>query len=334
MSISIRKIRYLGVYWERSKIPSCFRAREGQTIVAAREKILLSRNFSAFSTCPRFRNFSFQGASEGREMSTCWYVSCITSRGIKKMETAMYETSTNAMGKNAFNFPLMIPEKVRMFGSRKEAGRRLAQALESYKGQNPLILAIPPGGAEVGFEVAKSLGADFSLVISKKLPFPDDHETSFGAITEDGSTYLHVNLVRKLSPEVVNTIKKEQLREIQGAVETFRHGRSLPDISGRTVILVDDSLTMGSTMKAAFLLCRKRHAAKIVVAVPVSGKKVMEEIRWLADEAIALESPEFLYDVAQIYDRRSALSDKSVLNILAQWEKARHQRPILDKQKG
>ncbi len=245
----------------------------------------------------------------------------------------MHETSTNALGKDTFGFPLMIPEKVSMFANRKEAGQRLAQALESYKWQNPLILAIPPGGAEVGFEVAKSLGADFALVISRKLPFPDNPETSFGAITEDGSTYLHVNLVRQLSPEVVNTIKKEQLREIQGAVEIFRHGRSLPEISGRTVILIDDSLTLGSTMKAAFLLCRKRHAAKIVVAVPVSGKKVMQEIKWLADEAITLESPEFLYDVAQVYDRWSAVSDESILNILTQWEKVRHQRLMIDKQR-
>jgi putative phosphoribosyl transferase len=245
----------------------------------------------------------------------------------------MYETSTNALGKDAFDLPLMIPEKVRMFANRKEAGQRLAQALESYKGQNLLILAIPPGGAEVGFEVAKSLGADFALVISRKLPFPDNPDISFGAITEDGSTYLHVNLVRELSPEVVNTIKKEQLREIQGAVEIFRHGRSLPEISGRTVILIDDSLTLGSTMKAAFLLCRKRHAAKIVVAVPVSGKKVMQEIKWLADEAITLESPEFLYDVAQVYDRWSAVSDESILNILTQWEKVRHQRLMIDKQR-
>jgi putative phosphoribosyl transferase len=249
------------------------------------------------------------------------------------MEAAMHETSINALGKDTFDFPLMIPEKVRMFASRKEAGQRLAQALKSYKGQNPLILAIPPGGAEVGFEVAKSLGADFSLVISRKLPFPDNPETSFGAITEDGSTYLHVDLVRELSPEVVNTIKNEQLREIQGAVEIFRHGRSLPDISGRTVILIDDSLTMGSTMKAAFLLCRKRHAAKIVVAVPVSGKKVMEEIQWLADEVIALESPQFFYDVAQVYDHWSAVSDENILNILAEWEKVRHQRLIIDKQR-
>lgn len=245
----------------------------------------------------------------------------------------MYKTSTNALGKDTFDFPLMIPEKVSMFANRKEAGQRLAQALESYKWQNPLILAIPPGGAEVGFEVAKSLGADFSLVISRKLPFPDDPETSFGAITEDGSTYLHVNLVRQLSPDVVNTIKKEQLQEIQGAIGIFRHGRGLPDISGRTVMLIDDSLTLGATMKAAFLLCRKKHAAKIVVAVPVSGKKVMEEIRWLVDEAIALESPEFLYDVAQVYDHWSADSDENILNILAQWEEVQHQRLMINKQR-
>jgi len=225
----------------------------------------------------------------------------------------------------------MIPEKVRMFAGRKEAGQKLAQALESYRWQNPLILAIAPGGAEVGFEVAKSLNADFSPIFSQNLPLPDNPEASFGAIAEDGSTYLHVNLVRELPREVVDLIKKEQLQKIQGAIGTFRSGRSLPEISGRTVILVDDGLIMGATMKAAFLLCRKRHAAKIIVAVPASGKNVMEEINWLADDTVALESRSFLNDMALVYDLGSAVSDEHILDILAQWEKVRHQRLLLNK---
>ena len=244
----------------------------------------------------------------------------------------MYQISISPPGKYPIDFPPLIPEKVRWFGSRKEAGQRLALALDSYKWQNPLILAIPPGGAEVALEVAKSFNAAFSLIISRPLPLPDHPEASFGAIAEDGSTYLRVNLVRELPSEVVDAVKAEQLQKIRGLINMFRNDRSLPDISGRTVILIDDSMTTGATMKAAFLLCRKRHAAKIVVAVPASGKKVMEEIKWLADEAIALENPASLYDGAQIYYRRPFVSDEDVLSILAQWENVRRQRFTLGRQ--
>jgi putative phosphoribosyl transferase len=249
------------------------------------------------------------------------------------MEAAMLEISTTAQGKYAFSFPLVIPEKVRIFADRKEAGQRLALALESYQWQNPLILAIPPGGAEVGFEVAKSLGTDFSLIISRKLPFPDNPEISFGAIAEDGSTYLHVNLVRELPADVVSAIKEEQLQEIQGRIKTLRKGRDLPNMSGRTVILIDDGLIIGSTMKAAFLLCRKKHAAKITVAVPVSGTKAMEEIKWLADEAVALENRDSLYDISQVYHNGPAISDESVANILTEWENLRRQKAMIGRNK-
>lgn len=238
-------------------------------------------------------------------------------------------TAAAKLDRSIFSFPVMIPEKLRIFASRKEAGQKLALALAGYRGQNPLILAIPPGGAEVGLEVAKVLKGDFSLIISRKLPIPGDPATSFGAVAEDGSTYLHVNLVRELVPDSVSAVKAEQMRDIQRDIATLRKGRDLPNISGRTVILIDDGLIRGSTMKAAFLLCRKRHAARVIVAVPFSGKKVMDEIKWLADEVVALESLECIYETSQVYDRLSLLSDEDVIKILIQWEKFQKKRAMI-----
>jgi putative phosphoribosyl transferase len=245
----------------------------------------------------------------------------------------MLKMAINELEKVFFASPPRTPEKIPIFANRKEAGRKLGWALEKYKWQGPLILAIPPGGVEVGLEVAKYLNADFSVVLSRKLPLPNDPNTGFGAIAEDGSTYLHVNLAWKLAPELVTMIKGEQLQEIQRTAEVLRSRRNLPEISGRTVILISDGLARGSTMKAAFLLCRKRHPAKIIVAVPVSWKKAVEEIKWVADEVIALESPESFQEVAKAYDNWSAVSDEEVFNILAQWENLRRPRLPLVKKK-
>jgi putative phosphoribosyl transferase len=231
----------------------------------------------------------------------------------------MSKITVNSAEELASHFPPPIPERLPMFANRKEAGQRLARALEGYRWQGPLILAISPGGVEVGLEVAKYLVGDFSILICRKLPLPDHPEIGFGAIAEDGSTYLHVDQVSNLAPELVSTIKKEQLNEIQKTTEAIKSKRELPEISGRTVILVTDGLAGGSTMKAAFLLCRKKRAAKIIIAVPVIGKKAMSELKWVADDVVALESPESVYEVAQAYDSWPEASEEDFLNFLVQW---------------
>jgi putative phosphoribosyl transferase len=239
-------------------------------------------------------------------------------------EATMSKILKESMEKNAFDFPIGVPENISFFDSRKEAGRRLALSLEEYRWQNPLILAIPPGGAEVGLEVARYLGADLSLIISRKLPSPDNPEACFGAIAEDESTYLHVNLAKQLSAENLDAIKNEQLRAIQRDIAAFRKGKQLPEISGRVVILIDAGLALGSTMKAAFLLCRKRRAAKIIVAVPLTWRKALTEIQWVADKVIALQISDSYETVALIYDRWSDIPDEEVLRILANWRNVGH----------
>jgi putative phosphoribosyl transferase len=208
-----------------------------------------------------------------------------------------------------------------MFKDREEAGKRLGEALEDYKGQGVLVLAIPRGGVEVGYHVAKHLQADFSFLIARKLPYPDNPGAGFGALAEDGSAVIIKEATPWVPEEKIKEIVREQSEEIKRRVQVLRKDKPLPPISGRTVILVDDGLAMGSTMRAAIELCRKRNAQKIVVAVPVGGGRVADEVNELADEVIILEVPRFFQAVAQVYLNWYDVPDEEVIEIMEKWEK-------------
>jgi putative phosphoribosyl transferase len=210
-----------------------------------------------------------------------------------------------------------------MFKDREDAGKRLAESLENYRDQGVLVLAIPRGGVEVGFQVARHLHADFSILISRKLPYPDNPEAGFGALAEDGSAIILKEASLWVPDEKIQKIILEQSQELKRRVKVLRKGKPLPEISGRTVILVDDGLAMGSTMRAAIELCRKRNAKKIVVSVPVAGGRVAHEIDKLVDETIILEVPEFFQAVAQVYLNWYDVPDEEVIEILRKWEKNR-----------
>ena len=203
-----------------------------------------------------------------------------------------------------------------MFEDRKDAGNKLARALKEYENKNILVLAIPKGGVEVGYQVARRLKADFSLLVARKLPFPDNPEAGFGAIAEDGSTFIFEDAARTLSEEQIKQIKEKQQEEIARRIAVLREGKPLPKISGRIVILVDDGLAMGSTMKVAIRLCQKKNAKKIVVAVPVAGENIEREIGKMVDEIIVLEKPEFFRAVAQVYRNWYDVSDQEVIEVM------------------
>lgn len=203
-----------------------------------------------------------------------------------------------------------------MFKNRKDAGEKLAQALERYRAENPVILAIPRGGVEVGLQVSKRLEADFSLIIARKLPFPDNPEAGFGAIAENGSTFIFENAGYWLAGDTIEQIKQEQIAEIDRRVNALRGGNPLPDIAGRTVILIDDGIAMGSTIRAAIKLCRNRNAGKVVVAVPVAGREVADAIAKEADELVVLEIPVHFRAVAKAYENWYDVSDEEVLDLL------------------
>jgi predicted phosphoribosyltransferase len=210
-----------------------------------------------------------------------------------------------------------------MFDDRSDAGEQLGRALKKYKGKGVIVLAIPKGGVEVGCQVARYLDADLSTLIARKLPFPDDPEAGFGAIAEDGSTFVFDYALRGLSEAMVREIQAEQIREIRRRVRTLRGGEPLPDIQDRTAILIDDGLAMGSTMRAAIMLCKNRKAKKIVVAVPVAGADVADAMRELVDEVVVLETPPFFRAVAQAYRNWYDVSDGEVIEMLKAWRNGR-----------
>jgi predicted phosphoribosyltransferase len=210
-----------------------------------------------------------------------------------------------------------------MFKDRRDAGQQVARELEAYRDEEVLVLAIPRGGAEVGYQVARHLDADFSLLIARKLAYPQQPEAGFGAVAEDGSTVILDRATRWVSDQTVEEVVEEQRQEIERRVAVLRKGEPLPDLEGRTVILVDDGIAMGSTMRAAIKLCRRRNPGKIVVAVPVAGREVAAEIGdggdGLADEMVVLERPRFFRAVAQVYERWYDVPDSEVVALMEDW---------------
>jgi len=206
-----------------------------------------------------------------------------------------------------------------MFKDRKDAGERLARALEKYKDKNVLVLAIPKGGVEVAYQVAKYINAELSILISRKLPFPDNPEAGFGAIAEDGSTFIINGARFWLSEHAINEIIKEQKQEINRRIIILREGRDLSEISGRKVILIDDGVAMGSTMMASIMLCKNRNAKEIVIATPVAGVEVAKKIEQLVDKVVILEKPIYFNAVAQVYENWYDVSDEEVIDILDRW---------------
>lgn len=210
-----------------------------------------------------------------------------------------------------------------MFSDRHDAGIKLAKALEKYKNKNALVLGIPRGGVEVAYEVAKFLNAELDLIISRKLPIPFNPEAGLGAIAEDGTTLIFEDAYNFLSDNEIARIKKEQKGEIKRRIEVLRNGRPLTDVKDRVVILVDDGLARGSTMRVSIGLCKNKKAKKIIVAVPVAGRDVANEISLLVDELVVLEIPVYFRAVAQVYFNWRDITDKEVIEILNKYNQER-----------
>jgi len=210
-----------------------------------------------------------------------------------------------------------------MFTNRKQAALLLAKALEKYNDKNVLILGIPRGGAETAYYIAQQLHAELSLLIVRKLSYPQNPEYAFGAIAEDGTIYYNPYSKIDLSQEMIDAIEEEQQKEIDHRIEVFRKGYPLPDITNKTVIIADDGIATGATIFAAIKMCRKKKASKVVVAAPVASKSKEKELLKEADEVVILEKPATFLAVSEAYESFYNLTDEETAAFMEKWEKAK-----------
>ncbi|MEM1942476.1 MAG: phosphoribosyltransferase [Candidatus Caldarchaeum sp.] len=205
-----------------------------------------------------------------------------------------------------------------LFYDRADAGRRLAKHLGKRVQGECVVLAIPRGGVVVGFEVAKQLNCPLDVVISRKIGAPSQPELAVGAVAEDGTIFIDEEIARIVgaSEEYIRQTASEENREARRRAEVYRMGRPMLDLRGRTVVLVDDGLATGLTMKAAVHMARSKGAERIVVAIPVAPPESVEKLKRIADEVVCLETPTDFFAIGQFYDRFEQLSDEEVISIL------------------
>ncbi len=211
------------------------------------------------------------------------------------------------------------------FKDRRDAGRKLAQKLSAYAVKPDIVvLALPRGGVPVAYEVALALSAPLDVFIVRKLGLPGREELAMGAVASGGVRVLNGDIVRMLSipEEVINIVVKRELRELQRREELYRGNRPTPEVSERTILLIDDGLATGASMRAAIAGLRAQDPARIVVAVPAAAPEACEAFRTEVDEIVCAITPEPFYGVGRWYEDFSQVTDEEVRMLL---EEANHQ---------
>lgn len=208
-----------------------------------------------------------------------------------------------------------------MFADRQDAGRQLAQALSAYKGQNPLILAIPRGAVPMGKTIAGLLEGELDVVLVRKLTSPYSSEFALGAIDESGWAYIADYAASAGgTPEYLEREKQRQMATLRERRSQYTPLRPPIDPAGRIAIIIDDGLATGSTMMAALHATRAKKPAKLICAVPVSPPDTLENIRPYCDEVVCLSTPEYFQAVGQFYQNFNQVSDEEVIDILKHWQ--------------
>jgi putative phosphoribosyl transferase len=208
---------------------------------------------------------------------------------------------------------------LRVFEDRFDAGRRLAQLLDKYAGRSEVIvLGLPRGGVPVAYEIARHLGVPLDVFIVRKLGVPGFEELAVGAIASGGVRVLNEDVLRVLpnAEQIINQVTAREQLELERREHLYRNGRPPPELRDRTVILVDDGLATGATMRAAVNALRQRGAARIVIAVPVGAPETCRELAEEVDETICAISPEYFQAVGQFYYDFSQTTDDEVRELL------------------
>ncbi|TKB75392.1 MAG: phosphoribosyltransferase [Nitrospira sp.] len=216
-----------------------------------------------------------------------------------------------------------------MFRNREEAGRILADKLSRYRNDpTALILALPRGGVAVGYQLSLALHVPLDVFITRKIGAPDNPEYAIGAVTETGSHYLNQEAINSfaLSRHELNRLIHIQEKEIARRRELYRQGRPLPQLTGRTVLLVDDGIATGATFMASALAIRGLHPRRLVGVIPVGPPSTIREVRAHVDELVVLMTPDPFYAVGNFFTDFTQVEDRDVIQYLNLAEEAMLER--------
>ena len=205
------------------------------------------------------------------------------------------------------------------FKSRTHAGRMLAEKLLKYKGnKDAIILAIPRGGVEVGYEIAKILGVKLDVIVTKKIGMPGDEEFAIGSVAPDKSYSINDRItgVYNISEKRIKELAGEIGKEIERRYKAYKGSYSLQNLKNKIVILVDDGIATGFTAKAAIGFIKKQKPKKVVLAVPVAPKGMIDEMKKIADEVVCLDASDDFYSISQFYGDFRQRDDKEVKKYL------------------
>ncbi len=210
---------------------------------------------------------------------------------------------------------------VHPFHDRREAGRELAEQLRGYSGRNDVVvLGLPRGGVPVAFEIARALRAPLDVFVARKLGVPGQEELAMGAIASGGIRDINEDVVRQLHipARIIEGVARKEEQELLRRESGYRDGRAAIDVRGRAVILVDDGLATGSSMRAAVLAVKKKEPSHIVVAVPLAPRETCAEFESIVDEVICAITPEPFRAVGEWYEDFSQTTDEEVRALLKQ----------------
>lgn len=209
------------------------------------------------------------------------------------------------------------------FSDRQEAGRKLAAELRNYRGSDVVVYALPRGGVVLGYEVARTLGAPLDLVITRKIGHPENPEYAIGAITEEGEALYDEREKALVDREWLEGAAEKERREALRRRQVYLQGKSRTSARGKRVIVVDDGVATGLTLRVALSSLRKDEPRELIVAVPVAPHDIVSILEKEADTVVVLEDAmEYLGAVGSYYEHFSQVSDEEVIDLLRKSRKA------------